>query len=132
MSEQLLNGLFGKVIANELPLAVASNKTEGSLQTNSGGESFSTKLADSVKNISASNKQASTSVEPEPTLSNQEDSNHMMELASKGILTNIEGLREQLNQELNNNTNKAIFVANGINNTSDDKATSVSASLHTL
>jgi len=135
MSEQLLNGLFGKVIVNELPLAMSSNKTEGSLQTNSGGESFSTKLADSVKNMSASNKsnkQASASVEPEPTLLNQEDINYMMETASKGILTNIEGLREQLNQELNNNTNKAIFVANGINDTSDDKATSVSAKLHAL
>ena len=132
MSEQLLNGLLGKVIANELPLAMASNKTEGSLQTNSGGESFSAKLADSVKNVSASSKQASASVEQEPTLSNQEDINYVTETASKGILTNIEGLREQLNQELNNHTNKAIFVANGINNISDEKATSVSTQLHAL
>jgi len=132
MSEQLLNGLLGKVVANESPLAMASNKTEGSLQTNSGEESFSAKLADSVKNVSASSKQASASVEQEPTLSNQEDINYVTETASKGILTNIEGLREQLNQELNNHTNKAIFVANGINNTSDDKATSVSTQLHAL
>ncbi len=132
MSEQLLNGLLGKVVANESPLAMASNKTEGSLQTNSGEESFSAKLADSVKNVSASSKQASASVEQEPTLSNQEDINYVTETASKGILTNIEGLREQLNQELNNHTNKAIFVANGINNISDDKATSVSTQLHAL
>ncbi len=132
MAEQLLNGLLGKVVANESPLAMASNKTEGSLQTNSGEESFSAKLADSVKNVSASSKQASASVEQEPTLSNQEDINYVTETASKGILTNIEGLREQLNQELNNNTNKAIFVANGINNISDDKATSVSTQLHAL
>jgi flagellar hook-length control protein FliK len=132
MSEQLLNGLLGKVIANELPLAMASNKTEGSLQTNSGGESFSTKLADSVKNVSASNKQASTSVEPELTLSNQEDINYVTETASKGILTNIEGLQEQLNQVLSNNINGETFISSGINGTADSKTTPVSTQLHAL
>jgi flagellar hook-length control protein FliK len=55
-----------------------------------------------------------------------------MEMVSKGILPDIAGLREQLNQELNNNTNKETFINNGNNNIPDSKNTPVSTQLHTL
>jgi flagellar hook-length control protein FliK len=151
MSEQLLNGLLGNITAKELPFAMASNKAENPLQANLGEESFGAKLAHLAENMSSSlrvkdssesatNKQVPTSIEPEPTLpelssalSNQADINFIMEMISKGILPDIDGLREQLSQiqilnNLNNNTNKEAFVTNGINYTSDGKPTL----LHTL
>jgi len=146
MSEQLLNGLLENITAKELPFAMASkpstefgqtSKAETPLQANLGEESFGAKLAHLVENMSSSNKQVPTSVEPEPTLPNQADINFIMEMISKGILPDINGLREQLNQvqilnNLNNNTNKEAFITNGINYTSGSKPTPVSTLLHTL
>ncbi len=146
MSEQLLNGLLGNVTAKELPFAMASKpstefgqtpKTENPLQANLGEESFDAKLAHLVESMSSSSKQAPASAEPEPTLSNQADIYLIMEMISKGMLPDIDGLREQLSQvqilnNLNNNTNKEALVTNGINYTSDSKPTPVSTLLHTL
>ncbi len=132
MSEQLLNGLLGNITAKELPFAMASNKAENPLQANLGEESFDAKLAYLVESMSSSNKQAPASVEPEPTLSNQADINLIMEMISKGMLPDIDGLREQLNQVLNNNTNRETFISSGINYASDSKPTPVSTLLHTL
>ena len=164
MSEQLLNGLLGNITAKELPFAMASkpslpdrqagiefgqtSKAETPLQANLGEESFGARLAHLVENTSSplrvrdsseseTNKQVPASVEPEPTLPNQADINFIMEMISKGILPDIDGLREQLSQvqilnNLNNNTNKEAFIINGINYTSDSKSTPVSTLLHTL
>ncbi len=132
MSEHLLNGLLGNVTAKELPFAMASNKAENPLQANLEEESFDAKLAYLVESMSSSNKQAPASVEPEPTLSNQADINLIMEMISKGMLPDIDGLREQLNQVLNNNTNRETVINSGINYASDSKPTPVSTLLHTL
>ena len=154
MSEQLLSALLGKTTSGEPLLGMSSKRTENPLQANPGEESFGAKLAHLVKNMSASprvslqlkeptgserdssesatNKQAPASIAPEPTLSNQEDINLIMEMVSKGILPDIAGLREQLNQELNNNMNKETFINNGNNNIPDSKNTPVSTQLHTL
>jgi flagellar hook-length control protein FliK len=133
MSEQLLNRLFGKVTSKESPYTMASNKAENPLKANLEEENFSEKLAYSVKNMSASNKQVPTSVAAKSTLSNQEeDINLIIEMISKGILTDIEGLREQLNHESNNNTNKETFINNIINYIPDSRTTPVPAQFQTL
>ncbi|MHC4454474.1 MAG: hypothetical protein ACYSWS_07230, partial [Planctomycetota bacterium] len=137
MSEQLLNGLLGNVTTKELPFAMASNKAENPLQADLGEEGFDAKLASLVASMSSSNKQAPASVEPEPTLLNQADINLIMEMISKGMLPDIDGLREQLSHvqilnNLNNNTNQEALVINDINYTSGSKPTPVSTLLHTL
>jgi hypothetical protein len=132
MPEQLLSALLGKTTSGEALLGMSSKRTENPLQANPGEESFDTKLAYLVKNMSASDKQAPASISPGLTLSNQEDINLIMEMVSKGILPDIVGLREQLNQELNNNMNKETFINNGNNNIPDSKNTPVSTQLHTL
>ncbi|MBO1224217.1 MAG: flagellar hook-length control protein FliK [Candidatus Scalindua sediminis] len=154
MPEQLLSALLGKTTSGEALLGMSSKRTENPLQANPGEESFDAKLTYLVKNMSASprvslqlkeptgserdssesatNKQAPASIAPGLSLSNQEDINLIMEMVSKGILPEIAGLREQLNQELNNNTNKETFINNGNNNIPDSKNTPVSTQLHTL
>jgi flagellar hook-length control protein FliK len=132
MPEQLLSALLGKTTSGEALLGMSSKRTENPLQANLGEESFNAKLTYLVKNMSAPDKQAPASIAPGLTLSNQEDINLIMEMVSKGILPDIAGLREQLNQELNNNTNKETFINNGNNNIPDSKNTPVSTQLHTL
>ncbi|MEE9605786.1 MAG: flagellar hook-length control protein FliK [Candidatus Scalindua sp.] len=132
MSEQLLSALLGKTTSGEPLLGMSSKRTENPLQANLGEESFNANLAYSVKNMAVSNNKAPASIAPRLTLSNQEDINLIMEMVSKGILPDIAGLREQLNQELNNNMNKETFINNGNNNIPDSKTTPVSTQLHTL
>ncbi len=132
MSEQLLTALLGKASSEEPLLGMSLKRTENTLQANSEEESFSAKLSYSVKNIEASSNKAPASIATGLTLSNQEDINLIIEMVSKGILPDIAGLREQINQLLNNKTNKETFINNGSNNNPDGKTASVPTQLHTL
>ncbi len=132
MSEQLLSALLGKTTSGEPLLGMPSKRAGNPLQANLGEESFNANLAYSVKNMAVSNNKAPTSIAPRLTLSNQEDINLIMEMVSKGILPDMAGLQEQINQALNNNMNKETFINNGNNNIPDSKTTPVSTQLHTL
>lgn len=140
MTEQLLNGLFGKVAVKEFPHTMSpkpatesgrTSKTENLLQADADEESFSEKLAVAIESISVSNKQAIFSAS-RSTLSNQEeDPSLIMKMISKGIFPDMESLQEQLSHAFIN-TNKETFNSSGVGYISDSNTASAPIQLHTL
>ena len=76
--------------AKELPTTGILKTNNSALQSNNGENSFIAKLANSMKNTSTTDDQNSTFTLSElDNISDIEDINHLIEIASMGIPTNI-------------------------------------------
>jgi flagellar hook-length control protein FliK len=135
MPEQLLNSFLGMPSTKELPAAGLLKTGNSSLQANQsskGENSFSAKLANSMKNASTPDDQNSTLTPSElENISSIEEINHLIDIASMdaptNIATNIQSDQMPLYQVLNHDIPVEVFT-NGIVNNNTNNGTAIKAS----